>query len=622
MTPTTTTEPTSVQHSKPGAAPAVFTEATITPEAIGAGDSAEFIVRLVVGPGYSREATRIVYDFSAMLGTSCPTLEINEASGYVEVYVSNPDVTYTKAIWDVRKGYLVSRDNPATRESSRMLVLNLSAGLVDGDTIEMHWGESTRGFGPGAKVTTVIPRMDFKADIEVRYFEDPEQALPDYGREYEGYSRPVPDCAVKLEYAVLPRELKRLRVIRQAHRALLIPHDAFWNIADIAPSGLGDHVESSSPAKRNEQGVYEYADKGVQLHSKSDVVPLIDHAPMEDVFEGLNIYWGDIHSHSAISIDVATNSRMDLMPADMMRFARDRAGLDYYAVTDHHVPIVGPLNMIQPENWQRILEAAEQYHQPGRFVPFPAFELSNPRGDVVFILKEPLGYEHLDHKWNDVRDTWRSLKGQDYMSIPHFHGPGRLPEGTWWENPDLEHEPVIEIISDHGSYECEFPQEQGRAALKQFRFDRCGQWFLKNGYRYGFVGNGDDHKGHVGVNGITAAFASSLDRDAIFDAYRKRHVYASSNARIRMVVTGNGKLMGSVVPNTSVKELEIAVVGEGPLKKIDVFRNGDFFRRLYPEGLTFLQTVRIEEDEPSNWYVRATQLDNHVATSSPIWFEG
>ncbi len=598
---------------------AVFTSATITPDSIPAGDSAEFVVRLVVGPAFSKDATRLVYDFSAMLGTSCPTLDINEASGYVEVYVSNADVTYKKHIWDVRKGYIVGPGHPATRESSRMLVLDLSAGLIDGDTIEMHWGESTRGFGPGAKVTTVIPRMDFKADIEVRYFTDPDRALPDYGREYEGYSRPTPDWSVRLEYAVLPREVERLRVIRQHHRALLIPHDRFWNVADLTAKQLSGHIDGPVPTTRNPQGVFEYADKAVQLRSKG--LPLIDHAPMEDVFEGLNIYWGDIHSHSAISIDVATNSRMDLMPSDMMRFARDRAGLDYYAVTDHHVPIVGPENMIQPENWQRIIGDAEEYYEPGRFVPFPAFELSNPRGDVVFILKNPLGYEHIDHKWNDVRDAWRSLKGQDYMSIPHFHGPGSLPKGTWWQNPDLEHEPVIEIISDHGSYECEDPMEQGRAALKQFRFDRCGRWFLQNGYRYGFVGNGDDHKGHVGVNGITAAFTASLDRDAIFDAYRKRHVYASSNARIRLLFTGNGKLMGSVVPNAAIKELEIAVVGESPLKKIELFRNGEFFRRLYPDGLTFRKTIRLEEDDPSNWYVRVTQLDNHVAISSPIWFE-
>lgn len=622
MTDTTKADPAATDRSLTDGQPGVvFREATISPDTILAGDSAEFAVRLVVGPDYSRGATRIVYDFSAMLGTSCPTLKINEDSGYAEVYVSNPDVTYTKSIWEVRKGYIVSQTNPPTRESSRMLVLDLSAGLVEGDTIEMHWGESTRGFGPGAKVTTVIPRMGFKADIEVRYFRDPERALPDYARNYEGYTRPVPDCAIRLEYAVQPRELKRLRVIRQSHRALLIPHDAFWNIADVPPSGLPDYVDAPVQPERNQHGVYEYADKCIQIRSRRDSIPLIDHAPMEDVFEGLNIYWGDIHSHSAISIDVATNSRMDLMPADLMHFARDRAGLDFYAVTDHHVPIDGPSNMISPGNWQRVIEAAEQFNQPGRFVGFPAFELSNVRGDVVFILKNPLGYEYINQDWKDVRDAWRTLKGQDYMSIPHFHSPGSLPEGTWWENPDLECEPVIEILSDHGSYECEFPQEQGRADCKRFRFDRCGQWFLKNGYRYGFVGNGDDHKGHVGVNGITGVFAATLDRDAIFEAYRKRHVYASSNARIRLVFTGNGKLMGSVVPNGSVKEFDIAVAGEAPLKKIDLFRNGDFHRRLYPKGLFFRQTLRIEDDEPSNWYVRVTQLDNQVAVSSPIWFE-
>jgi len=31
--------------------------------------------------------------------------------------------------------------------------------------------------------------------------------------------------------------------------------------------------------------------------------------------------------------------------------------------------------------------------------------------------------------------------------------------------------------------------------------------------------------------------------------------------------------------------------------------------------------MQVREDEPSNWYVRVTQQDNHIAWSSPIWFE-
>jgi hypothetical protein len=157
--------------------------------------------------------------------------------------------------------------------------------------------------------------------------------------------------------------------------------------------------------------------------------------------------------------------------------------------------------------------------------------------------------------------------------------------------------------------------------IKSRRPDRYGSHFLKQGLRYGFVCNSDGHKGHVGSNGVTAVFAKSLDKDAIFEAYRDRRVYGTTNARIRLVFTGNGRLMGSAVPNASRKEFVIDAAGENALKKIDVFHNGDHYQRLVPEGKAFKGELKVDDDEPSFWYVRVTQIDNQIAYSSPVWFE-
>jgi len=54
---------------------------------------------------------------------------------------------------------------------------------------------------------------------------------------------------------------------------------------------------------------------------------------------------------------------------------------------------------------------------------------------------------------------------------------------------------------------------------------------------------------------------------------------------------------------------------------VEVFRNGDLYKRFAPSGLIFKTDFVVEEDEPSNWYLRVTQLDNHIAVASPIWFE-
>jgi hypothetical protein len=182
-------------------------------------------------------------------------------------------------------------------------------------------------------------------------------------------------------------------------------------------------------------------------------------------------------------------------------------------------------------------------------------------------------------------------------------------------------EPVLEIFSCHGSYEREDALEHHIPLIKASRPDRYGAHFMREGYRYGFVCNSDGHKGHVGTNGLTAVFAESLTREAILDAYRRRHVYGTTNARIRLIFTGNGHLMGDVVPNTPDKHLEIDVVGENRLKRIDLYRNAALYQRMTPNGRRFQKTITVHEDAPSHWYVRVTQIDNHIAYSSPIWYE-
>jgi len=596
----------------------VFAEAKITPTEVPAGDSTEFVIRVALGAGVSSKPCRFVYDFSATLGTSCPSLRVNEDSGYVQVYVTNPCVTWRTRCWDLDRRHFVDADHPPSREATRMVVLELGAGLGEGDIVELHWGDTYGGFGPGAKVTTVVPRPDYRGTVDVRYFADPDDGMPDLGWAFDGYDRPAPDEEVRLSYRVRPREPHHLRLIRQNRRDLLVPHDLFWNVAEV--ENAGDLVDCDQDARKNPQGVFEYADPNVTIASRG--LPLRETPSMREVFDGMNLYWGDLHTHSCYSCDCLRRSRMDMTPSMLMAFARDRAGLDFYAVTDHHLPQRPPDAQLGEAAWAETIEAVREHNDPGRFVVFPGIEYGCPRGEDVLIFNEEFDYSVIDKpEWNDIREVWKDLRGRDYLCIPHFHNPGQLPEGEWWSPPEPEKEPVLEVFSDHGSYEREDVVENGRAWCKHFRADRCGVWFLKRGMRYGFAAHSDDHKGHVGVNGLTAVLAKELTREAIFEAYRLRRVYGTSNARIRLVFTANGALMGSVIPNTPEKELRIEVIGESALKRIDVFKNGDLDRSFEPEGKTFSTAFKTDDPEPCNFYARVTQLDNHIAISSPIWFE-
>jgi hypothetical protein len=52
---------------------------------------------------------------------------------------------------------------------------------------------------------------------------------------------------------------------------------------------------------------------------------------------------------------------------------------------------------------------------------------------------------------------------------------------------------------------------------------------------------------------------------------------------------------------------------------VDLLKDGKLHRRFRPGNLAFQTALDAECPDPSNWYVRVTQIDNHVAWSSPIW---
>ena len=597
----------------------VFQEAKLAPEKVVAGDSVEFVITLTVGDEYTPKPSRIVYDFPGLLGTSRPSLYFQEDNGYCEVYVSNPEVTYRKRLWNIALGDFVDKENNNRRPMwQRMLVLDLSEGLQRGDTIELHWGETGGGFGPGTKVPIVVPKKNFRNTIHVRYFTQPEKALPDWGRSFTGYHRPVPDCEIALDFTVQPKPLHHWHLWRKPDKALLVPHDLYHNVADVDDVSLW--IEGIPNPSRAPSGAFTCENSSVLIKTRKQ--PLYDTPCMENVFEGMNLYWGDVHTHSKFSVDCIELEKQQMTPADLMVYARDRAGLDFYAVTDHHGPWDEERQKIGKAPWEQTLEAIRAHHREGAFVVFPGFEYRGPRGDTVILFGWLPDYAEIDrHHWKDIRAVWRDLRGKDILTIPHFHNPGKLNPEQWWESAASEVEPVLEIFSCHGSYERADALENAIPLIKSFRPDRTGAHFLAKGYRYGLVCNSDDHEGFVGLNGLTAVFADSLSRESVFEAHRKRHVYGTTNARIRLVFTANGQLMGSVLPSDSHKTFFIEAAGERPLKKIDLFRNAELYRRFVPKGRNFKQELLVRDEEPSNWTVRVTQLDNHIAYSSPIWFD-
>jgi len=598
----------------------IFKKVEITPSVVEVGSNQEFAIRLTIGAGYPQQPTRLAISLPTQLGFSKPALFIDEDYSYLEVYSNNPEIRWEKRIWDVQQDFFVERSTDHPRSwGQHLAIIDLSAGLNEGDYVQLNWGDLGRGFGKGTPTTVLCPKAEYFQYVWVRYFADQRQGVPDMEREIpQFHHRPVADAEARIPLRILPKPLHRWRLIRRTGEALLVPMDLFGNVTPVRD--LAQEIDTRGTYRFIGNGVYHYANPNVAIRTRR--MPLTQSAATANVFEGMNLYFGDMHTHTKYSNDVTEESRTEMSPGDMHVFARERAGLDFYGTSEHHQPQDSPRDRTPESVWSETIEAVIRNDRPGEFLVFPGIEYRCRRGDTVLSFNYLPEYKEVNRpEWTDIRKVWEGLRGEDYISHPHFHNPGGLAENEWWVCPYEGVEPVMEIFSCHRSFERYDAFEQGRSLVKHHRKDRMGAWFLQNKMKYGFVANSDSHYGHPGMQGLAAVYARSLDKKSILEAYRGRHVYGLSGDRIRLLFTGNGKLMGSEMPNTSPKEFLIDVVAEYKLKKVELFKNGDLFRRFVPDDLlTFRKELKIADPEPSNWYVRVTQENNQMAWSSAIWY--
>ncbi|MCI0548206.1 MAG: CehA/McbA family metallohydrolase, partial [Candidatus Rokubacteria bacterium] len=339
---------------------------------------------------------------------------------------------------------------------------------------------------------------------------------------------------------------------------------------------------------------------------------------------GPRILWADLHGHSGRSDGTGT-------PAEFLRYARDVAALDVAALTDHDHFGLRFLDRT-PALWEEIRETTEAFHEPGRFVTLLGFEWTN----WIFGHRHVLWFEgrgeligSTDAGSDEPEELWARLAGKPAVTIAHHPGGGPVPI-DWSVPPDPELEPVVEIVSVHGSSEClECPERIYSAVPGAFVQDALGR-----GFRLGILGSGDTHDGHPGVGspenrtiGLAAILAERLERGAILEALRARRVYATSGPRIVLHFDVSDTPMGGVLrvsDPSAPREIGVRVVGTAPLAHIDCVKNGEVLFSVEGDGDESLELFAEDSEVVRTGeylYVRVAQVDGGLAWSSPVWME-
>ncbi len=524
-----------------------------------------------------------------------------KAAGYTSVEASNGAVLECK--WEFKRNI---------RPWSRSLYIGVVKHfLAPGDTITVRFGD--RRFGsPGIRLQTYC-----ESEFEFHVLADPI-ATYDYV--------PLPDSP---KIAIVPGPPLRWHAVvptlirlGEPFRLCIKADDKWGNPSNLIDKNL--RLQSSEPVAglpemlRFERGDFAAIANGLKATQPGDLtIAVLDEngaelarsnplrvaaaAAAAAAAAELVHFWGDTHGQS--------NETLGTNPArEYFEFGRDKAFLD---VIGHQ----GNDFQITKAFWNELNDLSREFDRPGSFVCIPGYEWSANTaigGDRnVHFRREGETIHRSSHAQitdradmadetadaHTAHDLFRKLAGKDCVVVAHVGG--RYADIVYAHDARLE--TAVEVHSDWGTFE----------------------WLLRdafeNNYRVGIVANSDGHKGRPGASfpgasffgsqgGLTCFLSPRLDRDAIFEAMRRRHHYGTTGNRMILEVTAeldaeaelfgrdpafdatiavrSGRLiMGDIarVAADTVR-LKVDVVGTAPIERIDIFDGLDRLETLRPYG--------------------------------------
>jgi hypothetical protein len=318
-------------------------------------------------------------------------------------------------------------------------------------------------------------------------------------------------------------------------------------------------------------------------------------------------YFGNFHAHTSNSDGVGS-------PAEAFAMARDDAGLDMQAITDHLEQLYNVLGAPSGEYTECAATAAE-YTEDGAFLALCGFEYGSGFGvvgstghDVVLFSPDLFPMVQLD-----FHDFYASAAACP-TCLTEFSHPGDEAGQTW---SDFEYDAAAD------------------EAMNLFDFKGNGDTWslffeaLDAGWHVSPMHDQDNHSADWGLadDARSGFYMSSLTIAALGEAMRDRRSFMThdKDAAIRLVADSSC-WMGSILTGFSSLAVEAtatdAEAGDG-FAVIELF--GPEQTPISSAACGGAQSCSIDDtvDVTAPTYVvaRATQVDGDVLVSAPIWVE-
>ena len=292
--------------------------------------------------------------------------------------------------------------------------------------------------------------------------------------------------------------------------------------------------------------------------------------------ETYQLLFGDPHTHTCLSDD----AEGDLV--EMLAYARDRAKVDFVAITDNDTIYGGRLS---DAGWHSTMAHGQAWSEEGRFIAVPGYEWTQPRWGPIRPQHRSVLFASYDQpilRWSDVDgDPTEALVSwiQTTDGILHTqHGSFYLTNS--------DREANMEVCCGWGDY---------------INKSTCFHEHLNRGFRVGFVGTSDGHRRTPGLGGgLTGLWVKQFTLAGIIEAFRSRRCYATAGARIGLGFWVNGAFMGQRLAATGPLAARVTVQAPREIETLEIVGDGETVA--WRTGLPRAFDEEIPDLPPCAWY--------------------
>jgi hypothetical protein len=367
-------------------------------------------------------------------------------------------------------------------------------------------------------------------------------------------------------------------------------------------------------------GVFRLRASGASLTATTNPI-LVENAPAQ------RVYWGDVHAHgwgdSTMHLMHLRSHRLD--PAARHAQARRLGRLDFSCPASMSMDATR-----RDEIFGVYRDACAEHDEPGRYVPFLAYEAHPTAGDRQVIFRDYRDEPAPPPMRGPMEQLIAQYGDRDDVLL-QVHIGGDPPH---WDNYRPVRERFLEVCSGFG----------------------CAEWLLQEalqlGYEPGVCAASDLHLGWMGgprsvetfrgrfgqkypmrqrdsaygTGPITAIQATELTRDCLWNAIEARHTAGTSGARM-LIDLRLGDARGGdeiTVGIDDTLDLQCTVHACAPLARVDVIAGVHRLHSWEPHGeLDWHQGLTLPAAMvPGRWiYLRVEQADGEWGWTSPVYLK-